>query len=116
MKNGDDVTSTKPESVTVLGQTIPMHKWCEVLSLTLETLAAAKPAKLAAVLEKYPHYIAASPQGFRRPKPLGNGNFIETNLAATSTAWFCQRALATVGLTPRTDGAREYSGHRGGFG
>lgn len=96
--DGDDVTGTKPERVTVLGTTHLVKNWREVLTKTLETLGAAQPAQFAAVLDKYPHYIAASPQGFRGPKPLGNGYFIETNLAASSIVRFCQRALATMGL------------------
>jgi len=98
--DGNDVTGTKPESVTVLGQTLPVQKWRKVLSVTLETLAAAEPAKFANVLEQYPHYIATSPQGFRGPKPLSNGYFIETNLSATSIQRFCQRAVETMGLPP----------------
>jgi hypothetical protein len=97
---GDDVTGTKPESVTVLGMTHPVKNWREVLSKTLETLATAEPAKFAQVLEKYPHYIAASPQGFRGPKPFGADYFIETNLSAGSIVRFCQRAVATMGLPP----------------
>lgn len=97
---GDDVTGTKPESVTVLGTTHLVKNWREVLTQTLETLVSAEPAKFAQVLEKYPHYIAASPQGFRGPKPLGTDYFIETNLAASSIVRFCQRAMATMGLPP----------------
>jgi len=95
---GDDVTGTKPESVTVLGTTHLVKNWREVLTQTLETLVTAEPAKFAQVLEKYPHYIAASPQGFRGPKPLGPDYFIETNLAASSIVRFCQRAVATMDL------------------
>lgn len=98
--DGDDVTGTKPESVTVWGTTFPVKNWREVLSTTLETLARTEPEKFAKVLDQYPHYIAASPQGFRGPKPLGNGYFIETNLAASSIHRFCQRAVATMGLPP----------------
>jgi len=98
--DGDDVTGTKPESVTVLGTTHPVKNWREVLTVTLEILVAAAPTQFTGVLEKYPHYIATSPQGFRGPKPLGNGYFIETNLAASSIHRFCQRAVATMGLPP----------------
>ncbi|HOW77267.1 MAG TPA: hypothetical protein PK959_15325, partial [Candidatus Competibacteraceae bacterium] len=98
--DGDDVTGTKPESVTVWGTTFPVKNWREVLSTTLETLARTEPEKFAKVLDQYPHYIATSPQGFRGPKPLGNGYFIETNLAASSIHRFCQRAVATMGLPP----------------
>jgi uncharacterized protein with ParB-like and HNH nuclease domain len=100
ISDGDDVTGTKPESVTVLGTTHLVKNWRGVLTQTLETLATAEPAKFAQVLEKYPHYIAASPQGFRGPKPFGADYFIETNLAASSIVRFCQRAVATMGLPP----------------
>ena len=84
----------------MLGTTHPVKNWREVLTVTLEILVAAAPTQFTGVLEKYPHYIAASPQGFRGPKPLGNGYFIETNLAASSIHRFCQRAVATMGLPP----------------
>lgn len=99
--DGNVVTGTTPNSVTVLGVTTPVKTWREVLSTTLEILAAHDQARFQTVLEQYPHYIATQGQAFRTPKPLGShGYFIETNLGAISIHRFCQRAVATMGLSP----------------
>jgi len=98
--DGDTVTCTLPESVTVLGTTVAVKTWREVLSATLETLAGAEPAKFARLPDRFPSYLATSPQGFRAPKPLASGYFIETNLGAASIHRFCQRAVAALELPP----------------
>ena len=98
--DGNGVTGTIPESITVLGNTILVKSWREVLSNTLETLVANDPTGFKTVLEHYPHYIATHGQGFRAPKQIKNGYFIETNLGAVSIQRFCQRAVAIMGLPP----------------
>ena len=99
---GDSITGTVPDSVTVLGVTTAVKNWREVLSTTLETLALTDPVRFQVLLNQYPHYIATSPQAFRSPKPLTNGYFIETNLQAKGIHRFCQRAVATMDLPPET--------------
>lgn len=98
--DGDTVVGTIPESITVLGNTVPVKNWREVLSKTLETLAQAEPAKFAQLPDQFPTYLATSGQGFRNPKPLLNGYFIETNLGAASIHRFCQRAVEALNLPP----------------
>jgi uncharacterized protein with ParB-like and HNH nuclease domain len=97
---GDTVTGTFPESITVLGNTVPVKTWREVLSKTLETLALAEPVPFAQLPDQFPTYIATRGQGFRSPKSLSNGYFIETNLGAASIHRFCQRAVAALNLPP----------------
>lgn len=98
--DGDTVVGTIPESITVLGNLLPVKNWREVMSKTLETLAAAEPLPFAQLPDQFPTYIATSGQGFRSPKPLLNGYFIETNLGAASLHRFCQRAVAALNLPP----------------
>ncbi|GEM_PF-3466639 len=64
----------------------------------LESLAKAEPAEFAAVLAKYPHKIADSPQGFRNPKQLTNGYCVETHGSANAIYQFCQKVIATMNL------------------
>lgn len=97
---GDTVTGTFPESITVLGETVPVKNWRDVLSKTLETLAQAEPVKFAQLPGQFPTYLATTGQGFRNAKPLINGYFIETNLGAASIHRFCQRAVAALNLPP----------------
>ena len=97
---GDGVTGTIPDSVTVLGTTTAVRNWREVLSTTVEALAATDSTRFQQVLKQYPHYIATSPQAFRSPKTLANGYFIETNLQAKGIHRFCQRAVAIMDLPP----------------
>ena len=100
ISDGDTVTGTLPESVTVLGTTVAVKTWREVLSATLETLAGAEPAKFAQLPDRFPSYLATSPQGFRAPKPLDNGYYIETNLGAASIHRCCQRIVEALNLPP----------------
>ena len=86
----------------MLGNTVPVKTWRDVLSRTLEALAQAEPVKFAQLPDQFPTYLATSGQGFRSPKPLLNGYFIETNLGAASIHRFCQRAIAALNLPPET--------------
>lgn len=98
--DGDTVTGTLPESITVFEDTVPVKTWREVMRATLERLAQAEPVKFAQLPDRFPSYIATSGQGFRSPKPLINGYFIETNLGAASIHRFCQRAVEALNLPP----------------
>ena len=98
--DADNIVGAKPESVTVLDQTCTVKTWREVLQCTLQVLAEQAPDTFAQLTEHYPHYIAKSPQGFRAPKELNGGYYIETNLGALSINRFCRRAVETLGLPP----------------
>jgi len=100
VSDGDTVTGTLPESITVFEDTVPVKTWREVMSATLERLAQAEPVKFAQLPDCFPSYIATSGQGFRSPKPLIHGYFIETNLGAASIHRFCQRAVEALNLSP----------------
>ena len=95
---GDGITGTIPDCVTVLGTTTPVKSWRELLSVTLEAVAATDANCFQQLLKQYPHYIATSPQAFRSPKPLTNGYFVETNLQSKGIHRFCQKAVETMGL------------------
>lgn len=97
----DNVVGRKPECVTILDRTFAVKTWREVLQLTLQTLAEHAPNAFATLNNYYPHYIAKSPQGFRAPKELSDGYYIETNLGALNINRFCLRAVETLGFSPK---------------
>ena len=91
---------TKPESLTVLGVTVSVKYWPDVLCATLNALIAADSAHFPALLAKYPHKFTDNSQKFRNPKLLSNGYYVEAHGNSEALYGFCQKTVETLGLPP----------------
>lgn len=94
------VTGTTPASVVILGQRFSISSWRDVAQKTLETIAELDEDSFELILVRFPRFVAESGDGFRSPRQLSNGNFIETNLDAPAINKFCIQAVEVAGLSP----------------
>lgn len=94
------VTGTTPTSVVILGQRFSVSSWRDVAQKTLETVADLDQDSFEQILTSFPRFVAHSGDGFRSPRQLSNGDFIETNLSASDINKFCIQAVEVAGLSP----------------
>jgi hypothetical protein len=100
---GDDVTSTLPQSLTFRGARVPVRSWREVLTKTFELVLAAEPDAFGRVLEEFTGIVGMDPSAFRRSSRLGrlsNGAYLELNLSALAVYRVCQQVLGLLGIGP----------------
>lgn len=94
------VTGTTPTSVVILGQRFSVSSWRDVAQKTLETVADLDQDSFEQILVSFPRFVAQSGDGFRSPRQLSNGDFIETHLSASDINKFCIQAVEVAGLSP----------------
>jgi len=94
------VTGTTPTSVVILGQRFSVSSWRDVAQKTLETVADLDQDSFEQILTTFPRFVAHSGDGFRSPRQLSNGDFIETNLSASDINKFCIQAVEVAVLSP----------------
>jgi uncharacterized protein with ParB-like and HNH nuclease domain len=92
-------TSTSPKSLCILGQSITVRTWRDVLEQTMNTIADLEPDKFDQIVQDFPRSVGLDEKKFRDKRQLKNGMFIEVNLSAQDIQRFCFQALEVAGLT-----------------
>ena len=95
----DNITGSKPVSVTILGQPFSISLWRDVYIQTLETIAELEPDRFDQLISEFPRFIGHDAQKFRRFHQLRNGCFVETHLNAKTVYQFCIQAMEAIGLS-----------------
>ncbi len=98
-KGTSGVTGKTPTTLVILGQRISVTSWRDVAQQTLQALGDLDTDQFSAIVAKYPRLLAASGAGFRSPRQLTNGYYMETNLSAADLYRFCVQAVESVGLS-----------------
>lgn len=93
------VTGKTPSVLVILGQRISVTSWRDVAQQTLEALGDLDTDQFNAIVAKYPRFLAQSGGGFRSPRQLKNGFFMETNLSAADIYRLCVQAAESAGLS-----------------
>ncbi len=94
------VTGKTPSGVVILGQRLLVSSWREVAQKTLETIAELDQERFDEIVAEFPRFVAQSGEGFRSPRQLSNGTFMEVNLSASAINRFCIQAVEAAGLSP----------------
>lgn len=94
------VTGKTPSSVVILGQRFPVSSWREVAQKTLETTSELDHEAFDRIVTEFPRFVAQSGDGFRSPRELANGAFMEANLSASAINRFCIQVVEAAGLSP----------------
>lgn len=94
------VTGTIPSGVVILGQRLPVGSWRKVAQKTLETTAELDQEVFDRIVTELPRFVAQSGGGFRSPRKLANGAFMEANLSASAINRFCIQVVEAAGLSP----------------
>jgi hypothetical protein len=95
----DDVTGKTPQFLYILGQTIPVKSWRDVLVNTLDTIADLEPEKYEIIIREYPDFLGIGNSKFRYSRQLKNGTSIEVNHTANRIQKFCNQIMETVDLS-----------------
>lgn len=95
------VTGKTPAAVVILGQRFPVASWREVAQRTLETIAELDQEAFEKIIMSFPRFVAQKGDGFRSPRQLSNGAFMEVNLGASAINRFCIQAVEAAGLSPK---------------
>lgn len=98
----DDVTGTRPQSLTIWGQEYPVKYWSDVLEQTTKTIADLAPEKLDLLIKEFPRLINSDTNGLgksARIVEIGNGIYINKNYSAENIQRFCIQAIETIELS-----------------
>lgn len=95
----DNVTGTTPKILWILGQSINVSSWRDVLEQTLNVIAEIEPDRFEQLKKEYPRFIGNDQSKFRAIRELKNGAFIEVNLSAKEIQRFCVQAIESIELT-----------------
>jgi hypothetical protein len=93
------VTGKVPTELIILGQRIPVTSWREVEQQTFQAISELDFDEFKALVAKFPRFVALEEVGFRSPRQLTNGYFIETNLSASAIYRVCVQAAESAGLS-----------------
>lgn len=93
-----DVTGTRPVQVAILGQSIQVSKWSEVIQVTLEALFSFKPDMVDKAISAFTRYLSRQEESLRRAHRLSNGVYMEKNLSANFCYRFCQKIVTFFGI------------------
>ena len=99
MQMQEVVTGTTPKILNILGQTIPVKSWRDVLEQTMNTIAELEPEKFDKLMQEFPRLIGKDQHKFRATRQLKNGIFIEVNFSAKDIQSFCLKAIESIDLT-----------------
>lgn len=99
MQTQEGVTGTTPKILNILGQTIPVKSWRDVLEQTMNTIAELEPEKFDKLMQEFPRLIGKDQHKFRATRQLKNGIFIEVNFSAKDIQSFCLKAIESIDLT-----------------
>lgn len=95
----DSVTGTTPKLLWILGQSITVYSWRDVLEQTLNVISELEPIRFEQLVKEYPRFIGNDQSKFRAIRELRNGTFIEVNLSAKEIQRFCVQAIESIELT-----------------
>lgn len=95
----EDVTGTKPVTVSILGQSFAVRYWRDVFERVMNTIVDLRPEKFEQLMMRLPHIVGLDGKKFTKARKLKNGIFIEVNLSALSILRYCSQALESVGLS-----------------
>lgn len=95
----ESVTGTTPKVLNILGQTIPVKSWRDVLEQTMNTIAELEPEKFAQIEQEFPRFVGKDKFKFHDIRRLKNGRFIEVKLSAKDIQAFCLKAIESIELT-----------------
>lgn len=102
LNNTNEVSGTRPVSLTIWGQVYPVRYWAEVLEQTVKTIAELAPEKLDVLVREYPRFINKNVYGLgksARVADIGKGLFINKNYSAENIQRFCIQAIETIELS-----------------
>lgn len=94
-----EVTGTTPIGLKILGQTMEVKTWRDVMEKTLNVIADLEPEKFEIIAHNFPRYVGKDQNKFRAIRKLENNYFIEVNLSAQSIQKLCYQAMETIELT-----------------
>ena len=94
-----DVTGKTPQLLKILGQSISVESWRDVMEHTFNTIAYLEPAKFEIIANNYPKFVGKEKDKFRDVRQLQNNYYIEVNLNAQSIQKICSQAIETIELT-----------------
>lgn len=95
----DDVTGKSPQSLYILGQTVPVKSWRDVLVNTLDTIADLEPEKYEIIIKEYDNFLGIGNTKFRSSRQLKNGTTIEANHTANTIHKFCNQIMESIDLS-----------------
>ena len=93
------LTSSKPTTLNILGQSFTVATWRDVLEKTMNTIIDLEPEKFDIIAQNFPRYLGRDKSKFKDTRLLANEYYIEVNLSSSSIRRFCLNALETVELT-----------------
>ncbi len=93
------MTGTSPKLLWILGQSILVNSWRDVLEQTLNVISELEPDRFEQLKKDYPRFIGIDQTKFRAIRELKNGTYIEVNLSAKEIQRFCVQAIESIELT-----------------
>ena len=93
------VTGAHPVKVSILGQSIEVSKWVEVMQVTLDALFSFKPEMVDEAIAAFTSYLSKQESHLRRPYRLANGVYVEKNLSANACYRLCQQVAEFFGIS-----------------
>lgn len=94
-----DVTRKKPIRLQFMDIDITPKTWGEVLINTLNKINEIEPEDFITLVANCSSILSKEPFHLRRPSPLSNGYYVETNLSAKNVHKFCIQAIEAVGIS-----------------
>lgn len=95
----DNVTGTTPKVLWMLGQSINVNSWRDVLELTMNIISELEPERFEHIIKAYPRFVGHDQSKFRAIRQLKCGAFIEVNLSAKEIQRFCVQAIECIELS-----------------
>lgn len=92
------VTGLQPARVLILGETLEVFRWAEVVQVTLHTLFTFNPGKVELAITAFPRFLTKNEHRLRRPATVIPGVFVEKNCSAKDLYRFCQQITAFFGI------------------
>lgn len=93
----NEVTFTKPKSVTFLGEKHETSSWREVMEKLLNFIIDIDIEKFMQIVENYNKFVGKT-QTFRSAKKLKNGYYFEGNISASGIKRFCDQVVDFIEL------------------
>ena len=93
------IITKKPKALRVLGQSVTVESWIDVLVKTLSIIAEQEPDLFMKLTSEFPRFISADAEKFKRKRQLGNGYYVDTNLIPRYIYRFCTQAMESIGFS-----------------
>ena len=93
-------TGDKPTRLSVLGRSVPVGSWRDVLEETLKAVAERDEELLPRIEGELPRLLSRSEAAFNYKRPLVNGYYFNVNNSADTTRRYCHRVLAIAEVGP----------------